>query len=149
MSPDSTLFAELNAIAAEKGLTAAELLAIGLTKSCPLYDLLDVRLGLLLDKVQSYQLIASRKTELSAALMFGWTRMVKAVFYGAKNRLAIADSSRAIYRILAELKKLQGWRRYMDVHDIQDLQPINDAYECFPNQTGSQQHLCYLALLDY
>jgi hypothetical protein len=127
VSPDSALFAELNAIAAEKGLTAAELLAEGRTQSSPLYDLLDELLGLLLDKAKSYQLIASKKAELSAALMSGWTSMMTAVFYGDKNRRAMEDSSRAIYRTLAELRKLQSWRQYVDVRDIQDLQPIKDA----------------------
>jgi hypothetical protein len=50
-----------------------------------------------------------------------------AVFYGDKNRRAMEDSSRAIYRTLAELRKLQSWRQYVDVRDIQDLQPIKDA----------------------
>lgn len=127
MSPDSALFAELNAIAAEKGLTAAELLADGRTKSSPLYDLLDELLGVLPDKAQSYQLIASKKAELSAALMSGGTSTMTAVFYGDKNRRAMEDSSRAIYRTLAELRKLQSWRQYVDVRDIQDLQPIKDV----------------------
>jgi hypothetical protein len=127
VSPDSALFAELNALAAEKGLTAAELLADGRTKSAPLYDVLDEVLGLLLEKALCYMLIASKKAELGAALMSGWTSTMTAVFYGDKNRRAAEDNSRAIYRTLAELRKMQSRRQYVEARDIEDLQTIKDA----------------------
>lgn len=127
VSTDGALFAELNAMAAERGLTAAELLADGRTKSAPLFDLLDDLLGMLLEKALSYMLIASKKAELGAALMSGWTSTMTAVFYGDKNRRAVEDNSRAIYRTLAELRKLQSRRQYVEARDIEDLQAIKDA----------------------
>lgn len=125
--PDSVLFGLLNAKAVERGLTADALLAEGRIRKSPLSVVLDDILIQLHVMAQSYLLIASKKTELGNALMSDWTSIMRAVFYGDRNRRAVEDTNRALYRTLAELRKLQIGRQYVDVRDLQDVEALKDV----------------------
>jgi hypothetical protein len=125
--PDSLLFAELDVMAMETGQTGAELLAHGRTSSAPLYNKLDDVLDTLLEKARSYLCIASRRAHLSNSLMKDWTPIMRTEFQEDKNRRALDAVNRALYRTLAELRKLQSWRLYVDVQEIEDLRAIKDA----------------------
>jgi len=124
--PDSLLFAELDAMAMETGLTGAELLSEGRTRTAPLYDRLGNILVTILGKAQSYVCIASRRTQLCNVLMLDWTTIMRTEFHNDKHRRALDDINRALYRTLAELRKLQTWRLYVDVQDIEDLRTIKE-----------------------
>lgn len=119
--PDSALFGFLNTKAMERGLTADVLLAEVRSRKSPLFAVLDDILVHLHVMAQSYLHIASKKTELGNALMSDWTTVMRSIFYGDRNRRALEDTSRALYRTLAELRKLQIGRQYVDVRDLEDV----------------------------
>jgi len=125
--PDSALFVQLHAMAGEIGLTADQLLSQGRIRSSALYPVLHDILVRLLERAQSYLCIASNKAVLGQALMSGWTSAMTTVFYADKSRRAAEDNNRALYRTLAELRKLQTWRQYVDVRDLEDLKGIKDV----------------------
>jgi hypothetical protein len=122
--PDGALFGFLNSKAMERGLAADALLAEGRSRKSPLSAVLDDNLIQLHIMAQSYLRIASKKTELGHALTSGWTLVMRSVFYGDKNRRAVEDTNRALYRTLAEQRKLQIGRQYVDVGDLEALEAI-------------------------
>lgn len=125
--PDSALFGFLNTKAMERGLTADELLAEGRSKRSPLFAVLDDILMQLHDMALSYLYIASKKVVLGNVLLSGWTPIMRAVLYGDRNRRALEDTNRALYRTLTELRKLQIGRQYVDVRDLEELSTIKDG----------------------
>ena len=127
VSPDGVLFSYLNSKAIEQGLTADTLLTEGRSRKSPRFAVLDDILMQLHVMARSYVCIAGKRAQLGQVLMAKWTSVMRVVFYGDKNRRALEDTNRALYRTLAELRKLQTWRQYVDVRDLEDLKAIKDV----------------------